>query len=194
MKPAYRRTVVEFDNYIDEVNKAAESKSKEAYYFNLGKLSILAAILEEWGYETHTNMDPGKGTGPLPKIISRKIGEEIIIIHTKIDLLSNALEYISEFYEMEYGKYATDEFKDIKNIPLAYTETEDGEMIQVIADLKHFSINTEIDGYKVRTEKYKDLDTMIYNALINLNFDNLVRVSEEEIQSAKRMKEISSCF
>ena len=194
METAYRRTVVEFDNYIDEVNKAAEQKNTEAYYFNLGKLSILAAILEEWGYDTHTNMDPGKGAGPLPKIISRKIGEEIIIIHTKIDLLSNALEYISEFYEMEYGKYATDELKDIKNIPLAYTESENGETIQVVADLKRFTIRTEIDGYKVRTEKYKDLDTMIYSALINLDFDDLIRVSEEEIQSAKRMKELSSCF
>ena len=106
-----------------------------------------------------------------------------------------AVRLITEFCDSEYGDDEQDcdtapDLTDLSNIPLAHTETEqpiNGKYlgIQVTADLEKYRIFKEVGGIEVSSEKYSSIEKMI-PALANLEFDELVALSDEEIKNYKK--------
>ena len=67
---------------------------------------------------------------------------------------------------------------------IAYTTVTDEEIpIQVNADLVHYRIERYLDGQFLERRQYESLDELIQNELAELDFDDLVSVSDEELES-----------
>ena len=68
-----------------------------------------------------------------------------------------------------------------------YTTTEDDKHeIQANVNLVDFKIETLVDGTVIRTEQYDSLEDMTERGLKNLSFDDLVYLSEEEIERVEK--------
>jgi len=95
-------------------------------------------------------------------------------------LLDRAKKLINEFCQKEYQHIA--DFDNLSKVNLAYTETEDGlHEIQSYANLEDFSIVTMVDGQVVRTEPYDSLQEMVDQGLQDMEFGDLVYVSEKKL-------------
>lgn len=98
-------------------------------------------------------------------------------------LLEKANELISDYMDREFGEdnnYVLP--KDLSNINLAYTTTED-EKHEITADLNlvDFRIETKVDNKVVRTEQYESLQDIVDNGLDGMSFDDLIYLSDEEL-------------
>ena len=190
-KPMYKEVRDRYDTCITRANEMAKENRRDDYFRYLGKTDVFAGILEEMGYGCSVTKKIYKNH-ELPYIISRNVGGEVLVFRKENDQLQEALEYIQEFMEMEYGTVAPKELKDIKRIELAYTTLEDYEdvSVQIVANLDECLLITEIGGIKVRTEKYKDLEEMTDIVFKRLNFNDLIRTSyEEEAFALKKITE-----
>ncbi|HIT33765.1 MAG TPA: N-6 DNA methylase, partial [Candidatus Faecousia intestinigallinarum] len=97
-------------------------------------------------------------------------------------LLERAKELIDQFCQAEYDSYA--DFSDLEKVGIAYTTITDEEIpIQVNADLVHYRIERYLDGQFLERRQYDSLDGLIQNELTDLTFDDLISVSEEELES-----------
>ena len=73
---------------------------------------------------------------------------------------------------------------------LAYTTVTDEEIpIQVNADLVNYRIERYLDGQFLERRQYESLEGLIQNELEGLDFDSLVSVSEEELESVRVSQE-----
>ncbi len=96
--------------------------------------------------------------------------------------LEIAKEFINDFCEAEYGSPA--DFSDLEKVGIAYTTVTDEEIpIQVTADLVHYRIERYLDGQFLERRQYESLDELIQNELAELDFDGLISVSDEELES-----------
>lgn len=96
--------------------------------------------------------------------------------------LEIAKEFINDFCEAEYGSPA--DFSDLEKVGIAYTTVTDEEIpIQVNADLVHYRIERYLDGQFLERRQYESLDELIQNELAELDFDDLISVSDEELES-----------
>ena len=96
--------------------------------------------------------------------------------------LEIAKEFINDFCEAEYGSPA--DFSDLEKVGIAYTTVTDEEIpIQVNADLVHYRIERYLDGQFLERRQYESLDELIQNELAELDFNDLVSVSDEELES-----------
>ena len=94
--------------------------------------------------------------------------------------LDKAKALINDFCENEYGSPA--DFSDLHNVHLAYTTYTDDELpLQVTADLIDHAIIHEFNNVTFQAEMYDDLTQMIENGLTELDFDELVAISDEDI-------------
>ena len=67
---------------------------------------------------------------------------------------------------------------------IAYTTVTDEEIhIQVNADLVHYRIERYLDGRFLERRQYESLDELIQNELAELDFDDLISVSDGELES-----------
>ena len=90
-------------------------------------------------------------------------------------------EYCYE--EFEHGA----DFSDLKNIGVGYTTTEDEKHeIQARVNLVDYRIETLVDDKVIRSEQFSSLESMIQQRLLRLAFDELVSLSEEEIEIAEQ--------
>ena len=97
-------------------------------------------------------------------------------------LLEQAKELIDHFCQAEYDSPA--DFSDLEKVGIAYTTITDEEIpIQVNADLVHYRIERYLDGQFLERRQYESLDGLIQNELAELDFDGLVSVSDEELES-----------
>ena len=95
--------------------------------------------------------------------------------------LDKAKFLINEFSESEYE--TTEDFADMHNIGLAFTTLTDYQLpIQVTADLIDHKISYEFDNEVYKVEQYKDIEDMVDNGLVELDFDDLVDVPEDVIE------------
>lgn len=91
--------------------------------------------------------------------------------------MKRAMQLINEFCEAEYGSKA--DFSDLSKVDIAYTTDAETEVpIQVYADLENFRLVKEYDGKVVSENKYDSLDALSDNALVNLEFDELVVIPD----------------
>lgn len=88
--------------------------------------------------------------------------------------LARAKRLIDEFCEREYGSGA--DFSDLNNVGLAYTELEDGRIVETFADLESPALHTYVNGKLCFHTEYGTLDELIRNELEFLDFDALVRL------------------
>ena len=105
--------------------------------------------------------------------------------------LEIAKEFINDFCEAEYGSPA--DFSDLEKVGIAYTTVTDEEIpIQVNADLVHYRIERYLGGQFLERRQYESLDELIQNELAELDFDDLVSVSDEELESISTTPEQDS--
>lgn len=101
--------------------------------------------------------------------------------------MKRAMQLINEFCEAEYGDEA--DFSDLSKVDIAYTTDAETEVpIQVYADLVNFRLVKEYDGKVVSENKYDSLDALSDNALVNLEFDELVVIPD--LPAEEKAKEI----
>ena len=97
-------------------------------------------------------------------------------------LLEQAKELIDQFCQEEYDSYA--DFSDLEKVGIAYTTVTDGEIpIQVNVDLVNYRVERYLDGQFLERRQYDSLEALIQNELTDLTFDNLISVSEEDLES-----------
>lgn len=102
------------------------------------------------------------------------------------ETVRTALKLINNFSVAEFGDTsAYDDVQDLSDVALAYTTDSDEELpIQVSADLENFRIVTEYDNVVAHIDSYNSLEEMNELCFENLNFDDLIYLSEKEKQSA----------
>ena len=94
--------------------------------------------------------------------------------------LERAKELISDFCRSEYDSDA--DFSDLTKIGIAYTTITDGEIpIQVNIDLVNFRLERYLNNEHLESRQYGSLQDLIANELADLDFSDLIHVSDEDI-------------
>ena len=114
-----------------------------------------------------------KVTGYINSVtVSTELLESVKEPETEEEKIEKAKSLIQDFCDVEYESDA--DFSDLHSIPLAYTESDAGEPIQVVADLLDWNFKTYFDDKLVDTTPIgtlKDLE-------MSLDFDTLVAPPE----------------
>ena len=96
-------------------------------------------------------------------------------------LVERAKGLISDFCRSEYGSEA--DFSDPAKIGVAYTTVTDDEIpIQVNIDLVNYRLERYLDDEHLETRQYASLQELITNELENLDFSDLIHVSDEDVE------------
>ena len=96
-------------------------------------------------------------------------------------LMERAKWLISDFCRGEYGSEA--DFSDPAKIGVAYTTVTDDEIpIQVNIDLVNYRLERYLDDEHLETRQYGSLQELITNELENLDFSDLIHVSDEDVE------------
>jgi len=100
-------------------------------------------------------------------------------------LLERARGLISDFCRSEYGSEA--DFSDPTKIGVAYTTVTDDEIpVQVNIDLVNFRLERYLDDEHLETRQYGSLQELVANELENLDFSDLIHVSDEDVEQHRR--------
>lgn len=92
-------------------------------------------------------------------------------------------EYCRDEFEREEGA----DYTDLSNVELAYTTTEDDKHeIQARVNLVDYRLETLADGNVIRSEQFSSLEDMIERSLQSLSFNDLVYLSDEELEMAEQ--------
>ena len=96
-------------------------------------------------------------------------------------LMERAKGLISDFCQSEYGSEA--DFGDPAKIGVAYTTVTDDEIpIQVNIDLVNYRLERYLDDEHLETRQYGSLQELMTNELENLDFSDLIHVSDEDVE------------
>ena len=96
-------------------------------------------------------------------------------------LIERAKGLISDFCRSEYGSGA--DFSDPAKIGVAYTTVTDDEIpVQVNIDLVNYRLERYLDDEHLETRQYASLQELITNELENLDFSDLIHVSDEDVE------------
>ena len=96
-------------------------------------------------------------------------------------LMERAKGLISDFCRSEYGSEA--DFSDPTKVGVAYTTVTDDEIpIQVNIDLVNYRLERYLDDEHLETRQYGSLQEIITNELENLDFSDLIHVSDEDVE------------
>ena len=153
------------------------------------QIEEIAGYLEEAGYAVSSELveeglmdyraHGGKGNS---QDVADFIEREFLSEEPEPASLEIAKEFINDFCEAEYGSPA--DFSDLEKAGIAYTTVTDEEIpIQVNADLVHYRMERYLDGQFLERRQYESLDELIQNELAELDFDDLISVSDGELES-----------
>lgn len=148
-----------------------------AGYLEEARYAVSSELVEEglMDYRAHG----GKGNS---QDVADFIEREFLSEEPEPASLEIAKEFINDFCEAEYGSPA--DFSDLEKVGIAYTTVTDEEIpIQVNADLVHYRIERYLDGQFLERRQYESLDELIQNELAELDFDDLISVSDGELES-----------
>ena len=96
-------------------------------------------------------------------------------------LMERAKGLISDFCRSEYDSEV--DFSDPTKIGVAYTTVTDDEIpIQVNIDLVNYRLERYLDDEHLETRQYGSLQEIITNELENLDFSDLIHVSDEDVE------------
>ena len=114
-------------------------------------------------------------------------GVEIIDSPYLKSSLDIAKEIIDEYCREEFERDEGADYSNLSEVNVAYTTTEDDKHeIQANVNLVDFKIETLVDGTVIRTEQYDSLEDMTERGLKNLSFNDLVYLSEEELERVEK--------
>ena len=153
------------------------------------QIEEIAGYLEEAGYAVSSELveeglmdyraHGGKGNS---QDVADFIEREFLSEEPEPASLEIAKEFINDFCEAEYGSPA--DFSDLEKVGIAYTTVTDEEIpIQVNADLVHYRMERYLDGQFLERRQYESLDELIQNELAELDFVDLISVSDGELES-----------
>ena len=162
------------------------------------QIEEIAGYLEEAGYAVSSELveeglmdyraHGGKGNS---QDVADFIERGFLSEEPELASLEIAKEFINDFCVAEYGSPA--DFSDLEKVGIAYTTVTDEEIpIQVNADLVHYRIERYLDGQFLERRQYESLDELIQNELAELDFDDLISVSDGELESIGAMPEQGS--
>lgn len=162
------------------------------------QIEEIAGYLEEAGYAASSELieeglmdyraHGGKGNC---QDVADFIEREFLSEEPEPASLEIAKEFINDFCVAEYGNPAN--FSDLEKVGIAYTTVTDEEIpIQVNADLVHYRIERYLDGQFWERRQYESLDELIQNELAELDFDDLISVSDAELESISATPEQGS--
>ena len=115
------------------------------------------------------------------------LGVEIIDSPYLKSSLDIAKEIIDEYCREEFERDEGADYSNLSEVNVAYTTTEDDKHeIQANVNLVDFKIETLVDGTVIRTEQYDSLEDMTEQGLKNLSFDDLVYLSEDELERVEK--------
>ena len=101
----------------------------------------------------------------------------------QVSQLDQAKQLINEFCMSEYEAPA--EFEGLSRVDVADTTVgNDGYPLQVYVDLKEYKIERELEERPLDVRQYSSLEELIENELKGMDFQELVAVTEAEIQTA----------
>ncbi|SCI60003.1 DNA methylase [uncultured Flavonifractor sp.] len=174
------RLIGEFDGsrmgYGDDDAQAAANIAQQLH--NTVQRQEIRALLQS--FLDHT--DPEEEIAADVALCMERINELPQPLTQDQVLLEQAKELIDQFCQEEYDSYA--DFSDLGNVGIAYTTVTDQEIpIQVNVDLVNYRVERYLDGQFLERRQYDSLGAMIQNELIDLTFDDLISVSEEELES-----------
>ena len=96
--------------------------------------------------------------------------------------LNQAKVLINSFCFGEFGNAA--DFTKLSAVNIAYTTITDAEIpIQVMIDLDSYCLIRTLDGHIIDKEKYDTFQDFYENCLGGLNFDDLVYVTDDQLQA-----------
>lgn len=96
--------------------------------------------------------------------------------------LNQAKDLINSFCFGEFGNAA--DFTKLSAVNIAYTTITDAEIpIQVMIDLDSYCLIRALDGHIIDKEKYDTFQDFYENCLGGLNFDDLVYVTDDQLQA-----------
>ena len=91
-----------------------------------------------------------------------------------------AKDLINQFCSQEYGSEA--DFSDLQKVSVAYTTITDDEIpVEVYVNLISFRLDRYIEGIIVDSRQYSSLKELTEKELVNLDFDELVSFSREQL-------------
>ncbi|WP_243133847.1 MULTISPECIES: LPD11 domain-containing protein [Eubacteriales] len=162
------------------------------------QIEEIAGYLEEAGYAASSELieeglmdyraHGGKGNC---QDVADFIEREFLSEEPEPASLEIAKEFINDFCVAEYGSPA--DFSDLEKVGIAYTTVTDEEIpIQVNADLVHYRMERYLGGQFLERRQYESLDELIQNELAELDFDDLISVSDGELESIGAMPEQGS--
>ena len=162
------------------------------------QIEEIAGYLEEAGYAASRELveeglmdyraHGGKGNS---QDVADFIEREFLSEEAEPASLEIAKEFINDFCEAEYDSPA--DFSDLEKVGIAYTTVTDEEIpIQVNADLVHYRIERYLGGQFLERRQYESLDELIQNELAELDFDDLISVSDAELESISTTPEQGS--
>ncbi len=153
------------------------------------QIAEIAGYLEEAGYAVSSELveeglmdyraHGGKGDS---QDVADFIERGFLSEEPELASLEIAKEFINDFCVAEYGSPA--DFSDLEKVGIAYTTVTDEEIpIQVNADLVHYRMERYLNGQFLERRQYESLDELIQNELAELDFDDLISVSDGELES-----------
>lgn len=174
------RLMGEFDSsrmgYGEDDAQAVANIAQQLH--NTAQRQEIRALLQS--FLDHT--DPEEEIAAEVALCMEQIGELPQPLTQDQALLEQAKELIDQFCQEEYDSYA--DFSDLENVGIAYTTVTDEEIpIQVNVDLVNYRVERYLDGQFLERRQYDSLESLIQNELTDLTFDDLISVSEEELES-----------
>ena len=131
----------------------------------------LADVYKELDYVESSHME---------EVWSCVVDRANIVLDEQLD---RAKTLIDDFCTYDYASHA--DFSDLSRVNIAYTTVGDEDIpLQVHVDLEGYKIERELDGKPLDVRQYGLLQELIENELEGLDFQELVAVSDAEIQAA----------
>ena len=130
----------------------------------------LADVYKELDYVESSHME---------EVWSCVVDRANIVLDAQLD---RAKTLIDDFCTYDYASHA--DFSDLSRVNIAYTTVGDEDIpLQVHVDLEGYKIERELDGKPLDARQYSSLHELIENELEGLDFQELVAVSDAEIQA-----------
>ena len=108
-------------------------------------------------------------------------------VKKSVSELDTAKALIDEYCRDEFEREEGADYTDLSNVELAYTTTEDDKHeIQARVNLVDYRLETLADGNVIRSEQFSSLEDMIERSLQSLYFNDLVYLSDEELEMAEQ--------
>ena len=141
----------------------------------------LADVYKELDYVESSHME---------EVWSCVVDRANIVLDAQLD---RAKTLIDDFCTYDYASHA--DFSDLSRVNIAYTTVGDEDIpLQVHVDLEGYKIERELDGKPLDARQYSSLQELIENELEGLDFQELVAVSDAEIQAALASAKKESAF